>query len=66
MQMLLYLADFEELRIVQSLKEFEKCDKEAFVRSLWVNHKDELKVMDKFVLPIGVLLKYVFSNRLCN
>ncbi|TPX60794.1 hypothetical protein PhCBS80983_g01508 [Powellomyces hirtus] len=45
MQMLLYLADFEELRIVQSLREFEKCDKEAFVRSLWVNHKDELKVV---------------------
>ncbi|KAJ3023527.1 Kinetochore-associated protein 1 [Thoreauomyces humboldtii] len=45
MQMLLYLADFEELRIVISLKEFEKCDKKAFVRSLWVNHKDELKVV---------------------
>ncbi|KND00003.1 uncharacterized protein SPPG_04350 [Spizellomyces punctatus DAOM BR117] len=45
MQMLLYLADFEELRIMQSLREFEKCDKEAFVRSLWVNHKNELKVV---------------------
>ncbi|KAI8821507.1 rough deal protein C-terminal region-domain-containing protein [Fimicolochytrium jonesii] len=45
MQMLLYLADFEELRIAQSLREFEKCDKEAFVRSLWVNQKDELKIV---------------------
>ncbi|KAJ3414397.1 hypothetical protein HDV05_006671 [Chytridiales sp. JEL 0842] len=45
MQMLLYLADFEELRIVQSIKDFEKCDKEALARSLWVNHSNEPKVL---------------------
>ncbi|KAJ3169831.1 hypothetical protein HDU88_000470 [Geranomyces variabilis] len=42
---LLYLADCEELRINISTREFVNCDKEAFVRSLWVNHKDELKVV---------------------
>jgi hypothetical protein len=41
MQMLLYLSDFEELRIVQSLKDFASCDKEAFAKSLLLNHGDE-------------------------
>ncbi|KAK9768761.1 hypothetical protein K7432_000363 [Basidiobolus ranarum] len=45
LQMLLYLADFEDLRISQTLKEFNACDKEAFARSLWVKHSDEPKVV---------------------
>ncbi|RUS30176.1 rough deal protein C-terminal region-domain-containing protein [Jimgerdemannia flammicorona] len=44
MQMLLYLADFEELKIQQTLKEFIGCDKDALARSLWVSHSDEPKV----------------------
>ncbi|KAJ3027579.1 Kinetochore-associated protein 1, partial [Rhizophlyctis rosea] len=45
MQMLLYLADFEELRIIQSLREFGDCDKEALARSLWLYHRDKPKVV---------------------
>ncbi|ORX95635.1 hypothetical protein K493DRAFT_371980 [Basidiobolus meristosporus CBS 931.73] len=45
LQMLLYLADFEDLRISQTLKEFNACDKEAFARSLWVKHSEEPKVV---------------------
>ncbi|KAI8621551.1 rough deal protein C-terminal region-domain-containing protein [Chytriomyces sp. MP71] len=45
MQILLYLLDFEELRIVQTIKEFNDCDKEALVRSLWLNHSSETKVV---------------------
>ncbi|TPX76095.1 hypothetical protein CcCBS67573_g02645 [Chytriomyces confervae] len=45
LQMLLYLLDFEELRIVQSIKEFDECDKEALARSLWLNHGGEAKVV---------------------
>lgn len=44
MQMLLYLADFEELKIQQTLKEFISCNKDALARSLWVSHSDEPKV----------------------
>lgn len=44
MENLLYLMDFEESRIVISLKEFETCNKKAFVQSLWVQHKNETKV----------------------
>jgi hypothetical protein len=44
LQTLLYLTDFEELRIPQTIKEFTGCDKEALVRSLWLNHNTELKV----------------------
>lgn len=47
MQMLLYLADFQELRIIQTLKDFETCDKAALTRSLWVNHNEEPKVFFK-------------------
>ncbi|KAJ3048663.1 hypothetical protein HK097_010321 [Rhizophlyctis rosea] len=45
MQMLLYLADFEELRIIQSLRDFGECDKEALARSLWLYHRDKPKVV---------------------
>ncbi|KAJ3089821.1 Kinetochore-associated protein 1 [Quaeritorhiza haematococci] len=45
MQMLLYLADFEELNIIQHIKDFSDCDKEALARSLWVNHGNEPKVV---------------------
>jgi kinetochore-associated protein 1 len=48
MQLLLYFADFEELRIVTSLKDFLDCDKEALARSLWVNHGNEPKVGQSF------------------
>lgn len=44
MKMLLYLADFEELRIIQSLKEFHECDKLSLVRSLWLHNRDNIKV----------------------
>ncbi|KAJ3130716.1 hypothetical protein HK100_007634 [Physocladia obscura] len=44
LQILLYLLDFEELRIVQSIKEFDDCDKEALARSLWLNHGTESKI----------------------
>ncbi|KAL1915878.1 uncharacterized protein VTP21DRAFT_6266 [Calcarisporiella thermophila] len=45
MQMLLYLADFEELEIPLSLKEFINCNKDALARSLWVKHNQEPKVI---------------------
>ncbi|KAI9026821.1 rough deal protein C-terminal region-domain-containing protein [Hyaloraphidium curvatum] len=45
LQMLLYLADFEELRIPQTIKEFTNCDKAALVRSLWLNHNGETKAL---------------------
>lgn len=44
MKMLLYLADFEELRILQSLKEFHECDKLSLARSLWLHHRDDIRV----------------------
>ena len=47
MKILLYLADFEELRIIQSLKEFQDCDKLALVRSLWLHHRENVKVHSK-------------------
>lgn len=45
LQTLLYLTDFEELRIPQTIKEFSSCDKEALVRSLWLNHNAEPKAL---------------------
>jgi len=45
MCMLLYLADFEELRIPQTIREFDASDKEALARSLWVNHGTEPKAI---------------------
>jgi hypothetical protein len=44
LQCLLYLSDFEELRIIQKITDFQKCEKEALARSLWVNHNSEPKV----------------------
>ena len=44
LQLYLYLADFEELGIVISTSEFKNCDKEALVRRLWVNHRDNVMV----------------------
>lgn len=43
--MLLYLADFEELKISQTLKEFNGCQKDALAKSLWVKYCDEPKVI---------------------
>ena len=45
MKMLLYLGDFEDLRIVQSLKEFNECNKLSLVRSLWLHHRDNIKAI---------------------
>ncbi|CAG8541754.1 10906_t:CDS:10 [Paraglomus occultum] len=45
MQMLLYLIDFEELRISQTPKEFINSNKEALARSLWVKYSNEPKVV---------------------
>jgi hypothetical protein len=44
-EMLFYLADFEELRIVQSLKDFANCNHNALARSLWLNYGSEPKVL---------------------
>lgn len=62
MQMLIYLADFEELRIIQSLKDFSNCDKGALVRSLWVNHGEE----DKRVIQLicNVCLDYEIYDKM--
>ncbi|KAJ3310753.1 Kinetochore-associated protein 1 [Blyttiomyces sp. JEL0837] len=35
LQVLLYMVDFEDLRIAMTVKEFIACDKEGFARSLW-------------------------------
>ena len=41
MRVLFYLADFEELDIQQSVKEFQSCSKEGLVRGLWRDyHRD--------------------------
>ncbi|KAJ3115355.1 hypothetical protein HDU96_000782 [Phlyctochytrium bullatum] len=45
LKMLLFLADFEELQIVHSLKEFRDCSKEALARSLWLRYGKSLKVL---------------------
>ena len=67
MQMLLYLADFEELRIIQSLRDFGECDKEALARSLWLYHRDKPKVCapyDRF--RVGYKLNDFFRRRSSN
>ncbi|KAL2913082.1 hypothetical protein HK105_207427 [Polyrhizophydium stewartii] len=43
MRMMMYLKEFQELNIVQSLQEFMHCDKAAFVRSLWLSHRNDAK-----------------------
>ncbi|KAI8802925.1 rough deal protein C-terminal region-domain-containing protein [Cladochytrium replicatum] len=45
LKVLLYLLDFEELRISQSSKDFVQCDKEALVRSLWLMQRDDIRVL---------------------
>ncbi|KAI9349126.1 rough deal protein C-terminal region-domain-containing protein [Obelidium mucronatum] len=67
MQMLLYLIDFEELRIVQSIKEFQDCDKESLARSLWLNHGGEPKVVQlicNLSLDYGILDLTLWENAL--
>lgn len=44
LQLLLYLQDFEQLRITQSLSEFEKCNKESLAKSLWLTHRNNVLV----------------------
>ncbi|TPX40326.1 hypothetical protein SeLEV6574_g06674, partial [Synchytrium endobioticum] len=45
LRILLYLCDFEYLRIVLHIKEFQICDKKALAQTLWMNHnKDPLAV----------------------
>ncbi|KAJ3029823.1 UNVERIFIED_CONTAM: Kinetochore-associated protein 1 [Siphonaria sp. JEL0065] len=66
-QMLLYLIDFEELRIVQSIKEFNECDKESLARSLWLNHGGEPKVVQlicNLCLDYGILDLTLWENAL--
>ncbi|KAI9359245.1 rough deal protein C-terminal region-domain-containing protein [Zopfochytrium polystomum] len=55
LQYLLYMADFEELRIVQSLNEFKSVDKAALARSLWVHHGREPKALQ---LILNICLDY--------
>ncbi|KAJ1540472.1 hypothetical protein HK096_010889, partial [Nowakowskiella sp. JEL0078] len=67
MTMLLYLADFEELRISQTLKEFTSCDKEALARSLWLNHNSESKVVQllcNICLDYGICDLILWENAL--
>ncbi|ORY44198.1 hypothetical protein BCR33DRAFT_717267 [Rhizoclosmatium globosum] len=67
MQILLYLIDFEELRIVQSVKEFNECDKESLARSLWLNHGGEPKVVQlicNLCLDYGILDLNLWENAL--
>ena len=45
LRMLMYLKEFEELRIVQSLQELHSCDKGALARSLWLSHRNDLKAL---------------------
>ncbi|KAI9595195.1 rough deal protein C-terminal region-domain-containing protein [Syncephalis fuscata] len=45
LHLLLYMLDFEDLRISQSLKEFHACDKLSLARSLWVTHQHDLKAV---------------------
>jgi len=40
---LVYLCDFEDLHIQQTLKEFTDCNKEGLARSLWKNHNSQPK-----------------------
>ncbi|KAH9273082.1 hypothetical protein BASA83_004659 [Batrachochytrium salamandrivorans] len=42
-QMTMYLKEFQDLNIVQSLQYFDQCDKGAFVRSLWLSHHNNVK-----------------------
>ncbi|KAI8911677.1 hypothetical protein EDD86DRAFT_203002 [Gorgonomyces haynaldii] len=57
LKLLLYLLDFEQLKISQSLSEFEKCDKEALVKSLWLTHRDQtlaLQLMAKLLMDYQI------------
>ncbi|KAI3635964.1 hypothetical protein MIR68_005845 [Amoeboaphelidium protococcarum] len=45
LQILLYLADCEDLKISVRTRELYKLDKVAFARSLWVNRSEERKVV---------------------
>ncbi|KAI8058285.1 RZZ complex, subunit KNTC1/ROD [Syncephalis plumigaleata] len=45
LHLLLYMVDFEDLRISQSLKEFHACDKLALARSLWISHSHDVKLV---------------------
>ena len=42
------MADFEELRIIQTLKEFNECDKLALARSLWIHNRNNTKASFSF------------------
>ena len=53
--MLLYLGDFEDLHIAQSLRDFADCDYEALARSLWVKYKEEPKAL---LLIVNVMFDY--------
>ena len=42
--MLIYLKEFEDLKIVQSLQELDKCEKHGLVKSIWLTHRKDLAV----------------------
>ncbi|KXS20915.1 hypothetical protein M427DRAFT_348724 [Gonapodya prolifera JEL478] len=44
-RMLMYILDFEELSLAMTLNEFDACNKEAFARSLWINHGSNIKAV---------------------
>ena len=41
---LIYLCDFEDMHLQQTLKEFTECNKEGLARSLWKNYHSQPKV----------------------
>ena len=41
---LIYLCDFEDMHLQQTLKEFTECNKEGLARSLWKNYYSQPKV----------------------
>jgi Rough deal protein C-terminal region len=58
LQLLLYLQDFEQLRITQSLSEFEKCNKKALAKSLWISHRNSvegLRLICKLCIDYSIL-----------
>lgn len=58
-QMLLYLADFEELQVPQTLREFASCDKKAFARSLWLQYPENEKCIQ---LICNICIDYNISD----
>ncbi|KAJ8323671.1 hypothetical protein O5D80_007560 [Batrachochytrium dendrobatidis] len=67
MQMTMYLKEFQDLNIVQSLQDFDQCNKGAFVQSLWLSHRNSVKglrlickICIDYMIMDGELLYNVF------